>query len=95
MKVEHYKMSKWFTCIKTCDKKWIKVNDLLCGQYSVNNNIRLKTPMLRSGLCNYSDAYIVTKETITVEGDNNDKTRNKKLMFKTIMLLKMMMMVMK
>ena len=23
--------------------------------------------MLRSGLCNYSDAYIVTKETITVE----------------------------
>ena len=38
--------------------------------------------MLRSGLCNYSDAYIVTKETITVEGDNNDKTRNKKLMLK-------------
>ena len=38
--------------------------------------------MLRSGLCNYSDAYIVTKETITVEGDNNDKARNKKLMLK-------------
>ena len=38
--------------------------------------------MLRSGLCNYSDAYIVTKETITVEGDNNYKTRNKKLMLK-------------
>ena len=29
---------------------WIKVNDLLNGQYSVNKNIRLKTPMLRSDL---------------------------------------------
>ena len=26
--------------------------------------------MLRSDLCDYSDAYIVEKGTITVEGDN-------------------------
>ena len=31
--------------------------------------------MLRSYLCNYSDAYIVVKRTITVEGDDNDKIK--------------------
>ena len=38
--------------------------------------------MLRLYLCNYSDAYIVVKGRITVEGDNDDKKRNKKLIFK-------------
>ena len=38
--------------------------------------------MLRSDLCDYSDEYIVVKDRTTVEGDNNDKTRNKKLIFK-------------
>ena len=47
-------------------RKWIKVNDLSGGQYSGNKNIRIKTPMLRSNLCNYSDAYIVVKEVIDI-----------------------------
>ena len=34
--------------------------------------------MLRSDLCDSSDAYIAVKARITVEGDNDDKTRNKK-----------------
>ena len=38
--------------------------------------------MLRSDLFDYSDAYIVIKGTITVEGDNDAKTENKKLIFK-------------
>ena len=37
--------------------------------------------MLRSNLYDYSDAYIVVKGTIIVEG-NVTKTRNKKLIFK-------------
>ena len=36
--------------------------------------------MLRSDLCDYSDAYIVVKGTI--EGGNDVKTRNKKIIFK-------------
>ena len=32
--------------------------------------------MLRSDLCDNSDAYIFVKGTITVEGDDDDKTRN-------------------
>ena len=38
--------------------------------------------MLRSGSFDYSDAYIVVKERITVKGDNDAKTRNKKLLYK-------------
>ena len=37
------------------------MNDLSRGQYSVNTNIKLKTPMRRSDLCDSSDAYNVIK----------------------------------
>ena len=30
------------------------------------HNINFKTPMLRSSLCDYSDAYILVKQNITV-----------------------------
>ena len=81
--MEHYKVSKLFNYIKICDKKkCIKVNDLSSGQYSVNKNIRFKSSMLRSDLCDYSDAYIVVKGTITVEEDDDSNKRNKKLFFK-------------
>ena len=58
-------------------QKWIEVNNLSSGQYSVSKNIRLKTLMLISDLCDYSDVYIVVKGTITVEGHNDDKGINK------------------
>ena len=38
--------------------------------------MRFKTSGLTSDLCDYSNAYIVVKGRITVEGDNDDKTRN-------------------
>ena len=38
--------------------------------------------MLTSDLCGYSGAYIVVKETITVEGDDDNKKIDKKLSFK-------------
>ena len=47
-------------------KKWIEVYDQSGGNYNVNKEIRIKTSMLRSDLCDYSDAYIVVKGTITV-----------------------------
>ena len=55
-------------------KKLIKVNDLSSGKYSTNKNKRFKTSMLRSDLCNYSNAYIILKMTIdllaTVANEN-------------------------
>ena len=41
--------------------------------------------MLRSDFCDYSDEYIVVKRTITVEGNNVAKTRNKKFTFKDML----------
>ena len=47
-----------------------------CGQYSDNKNIRFKTSMLRSDLCDYSGAYSVVKERISVTGAENVNRRN-------------------
>ena len=38
--------------------------------------------MLRSDLCDFSDAYNVVEETITLEGDNDANKRNKNPAFK-------------
>ena len=43
--------------------------------------IGLKTSMLKSCVYDYSNVYIVVKGKITVKGDNDDKTRNKKVIF--------------
>ena len=47
-------------------KKWIEVYDQSEKSYNVNKEIRIKTSMLRSDLCDYSDSYIVVKGNITV-----------------------------
>ena len=49
--------------------------------YNPNKEIRIKTSMLRSDLCDFSDAYIVVKGTITVTNSNNAQ-RNKTVVFK-------------
>ena len=51
---------------KFVTKKWIEVYDQSEGNYNVNKEIRIKTSMLRSDLCDFSDAYIVVKGNITV-----------------------------
>ena len=66
---------------KYVTKKWIDVYDQSEKNYSVNKEIRIKTPMLRSDLCDFSDAYIVVKGDITVTSPNNAK-RNKAVAFK-------------
>ena len=54
-------------------KKWVKVYDQSGSaddRYKPNKQIRFKTSMLRSDLCDYSDAYIVVKEDITLTKTN-------------------------
>ena len=67
-------------------RNWIEINDESRGAYNVNSQIKFKTTMLKSSLCDYSDAYILVKGTITVNntaaqgtGANNI---NKKILFK-------------
>ena len=47
-------------------KNWVKINDESQGIYNKDNQLGFKTSMLRSSLCNYSNAYILVKTTITV-----------------------------
>ena len=64
---EREKLSKFVT------RQYVKVNSL-SNTYNENKSIRFKTPMLRSNLCDYSDAYILVKGIITVMAPaaNND-----------------------
>ena len=72
---ESEKLSKFVT------REYVRVNSL-SNTYNENKSIRFKTSMLRSNLCNYSDAYILVKGTITVtaRGANNgaNNIRDKK-----------------
>ena len=45
-------------------KNWIEINDESRGTYNVNSQIKFKTTMLKSSLCDYSDAYIFVKELL-------------------------------
>ena len=65
--------------------EYVRVNSL-SNTYNENKSIRFKTPMLRSDLCDYVDAYILVNGTITITanaGANNirDK-RNRSLILK-------------
>ena len=57
-------------------RNWIEINDESRGTYT-GNGIKFKTIMLRSRLCDFSDAYIFVKGNITITGagDNNTARR--------------------
>ena len=52
-------------------RNWVEINDESRGTYT-SNDIRFKTTMLRSSLCDYADAYIFVKGTITITGAGAD-----------------------
>ena len=54
-------------------KKWVEFYDQSEGNYDVNKEIRIKTSMLRSDFCDFSDAYIIVKGTITFTEPDNAK----------------------
>ena len=47
-------------------KNWVEINNEARGIYYVNSQIKFKTTMLESSLCDYTDAYILVKRTIGV-----------------------------
>ena len=56
----------WNKPSKFRTKNSVEINDDSRGTYSSDKQIRFKTAMLRSSLCDYSDAYILVKGNITV-----------------------------
>ena len=51
---------------------WVEINDESRGTYNVNSQIKFKTTMLQSSLCDYTDAFILVKGTITINGAGDD-----------------------
>ena len=42
-------------------KDWVQINDESRGTDNVNSQIEIKTTVLKSRLCDYSDRYILVK----------------------------------
>ena len=57
---------------RSVTKKLIKVYDQSEKNYSPNKEIRIKTSMLRSDLCGFSDAYIFVEGNIIADKKNID-----------------------
>ena len=68
-------------------RNWVEVNNESRGTYT-SNDIKFKTTMLRSNLCDYDDAYMLVKGTVTITGAGEDDAakrldeRNKVVIFR-------------
>ena len=62
--IQWYKKPSTFTT-----KNWVEVNVISRRRYSANSQIKFKTLMLNSNLCDYSVACILFKDAITFTGD--------------------------
>ena len=69
-------------------KNWIEINVESKELYNTSSDIRFKTAIRRSDLCDYAEAYILVKGTITITGggDNDAEKqldeRNEGVLFK-------------
>ena len=78
----------WNQLSKFRTKNWVEINGESRGGYTTGSDIKFKTTMLSSSLCDYADAYIFVKGTITITGAGNDAAarqaneRNKGVIFK-------------
>ena len=64
-------------------RNWVEINDDIRDAYSPNKQIEFITTMLRFCLCDYSDAYLLVKENISVNNTAAATTNNtnKKVIF--------------
>ena len=65
-------------------KNWVEINDDPWGMYNTNSQIKFKTSMLKSSLCDYSDAYVLAKWTISIseQTGHNPNNNNKVAVFR-------------
>ena len=66
-------------------ENWVEKNDDACRTYNTNSQIKFKTSILKSSLCNYSDAFI----PVTIRADDAAKRldeRNEGVIFKHCVL---------
>ena len=57
-------------------KNWVEINDDARETYNKDSQIKFKTSMLVPCLCDYSDAYILVKGTISIAAQEGDNLNN-------------------
>ena len=62
-------------------RNWVEINDESRGAYNVTSQIKCKTTMSKSSLCDYSDAYILAGEEVDAATRHADE-RDKGVVFK-------------
>ena len=72
---ENENLSKFVT------RQYVKVNSL-SNTYNENKSIRFRTPMLRSDLCDYGDAYVLIEGIIIVGGNAPRDRQNRPVILK-------------
>ena len=69
-------------------KNWVEINHESRGGYTTGSEIKFKTAILKSSLCDYDDTYILVKGTIKIAGAGDDTAarkadeRNRGIIFK-------------
>ena len=66
---------------KFVTREYVRVNSS-SNMHNENKSIRFKTPMLRSDLCDYADAYFLVSGTITIAGNHPRDRQNRPLILK-------------
>ena len=62
-------------------KKWIEIHPQSTSDFNTSKQIKFKTSMLRSGLCDYSEAYVWVKGDVVAANQNDNDSFNKKFPF--------------
>ena len=58
-------------------KTWkIEINYDACGTHNTNSEIKFKTSLLKSSLCDHSDEYIIVKGSISIATQAGDNPNN-------------------
>ena len=57
-------------------KKWFEIKDDLRGMYNTNSQIKFKTLILNSQLCDYSDEYMVVRASVTAPNTGTQASLN-------------------
>ena len=53
-------------------RNWAEINDESPGTHKASNQIKFKVSVIRSNVCDYSDAYILVRGTMTIDGGRDN-----------------------
>ena len=57
-------------------KNWVEITGDARGTYKINSQIKFKNSLLKSGWCDYSDAQILVKGTVSIAAQAGDNPNN-------------------